>query len=260
MTSIAAGRSPSGARWIEAGRGWPLVLLHAFPLTADMWRDQLAAVPDGWRFIAPDLDAPAGPPTMDAYADAVFALLDHLHIDDCMVGGLSMGGYIAFAMHRRQPVRCTGFVLADTRAEADTAEGRDGREALRRTLAEGGVDAVADAMLPRLLSERARVEQPDVVARVREMIRATDPRRIDAAIVAMMGRPDATPQLDRLSVPVLVIAGDADEVIPPSVARAMRRRLPRALLAIIEGAGHLSNLERPEEFSRALHDFLLAHI
>jgi pimeloyl-ACP methyl ester carboxylesterase len=247
------------ARWLEAGSGWPLVLLHAFPFDADMWCPQLEAVPDGWWFIAPDLEFPADDDGrgLDGCARRVFALLNHLEIEGAIFGGLSLGGYIAFALHRLDPARCTGLVLADTRPQADTAEGRAGREALRKILAEGGPSAVADDMLPRLLSQDA---DPEVVARVRAMIESQDAARVDAAIQAMARRPDSTPDLPRVSVPVLVVVGAEDRITPPDVAREMQRALPRAYLTVIEHAGHLSQFERPDEFSRALQDFLLAHI
>jgi 3-oxoadipate enol-lactonase len=245
-------------RWLEAGTGWPVVLLHAFPVPADMWRPQLAEVADGFRLIAPDLCARAGE-GIDGYARNVGALLDSLAIDAAAIGGLSMGGYVTFALYRLEPRRFSAMILADTRPQADTDDGRATRRALRRRLAEGGSRAVADAMIPFLLSERARREQPEIVSTVRAMIEAQPAAAIDDAIVAMMDRPDSTPLLAGIGVPVLVVAGEHDEVTPPDVARAMERLVPRARSAVIPAAGHLSNLEQPAAFSRVLHDFLLAH-
>jgi 3-oxoadipate enol-lactonase len=246
-------------RWLESGSGWPVVLLHAFPLSADMWRPQLAAVPEGYRFIAPDLCTRPGE-GIDGYARCAGALLDRLEIDTAAIGGLSMGGYVTFALYRLLSRRFSQLILADTRPQADTDDGRAGRQALRRLLAEAGATAVADVMLPRLLSERARREQPDVVTVVRTLIEAQPAPVLDAAIVAMMERPDSTPDLAHIAVPVLLIAGEHDEVTPPDVAQEMERAIPRARAAVIPEAGHLSNLERPGVFSRALHDFLLANI
>jgi 3-oxoadipate enol-lactonase len=259
-------------RWLEAGAGWPLVLLHAFPLSADMWRPQLERVPSGWRFIAPDLrgfgpatdPSGSGPPpradSIDEYARDVRTLMDVLHIDDATIGGLSMGGYVALAMFRLAPQRFSGIVLADTRADADTPEAREGRVKMRTRLSESGVSAIADQMLPRLLSEATRRDDPALVAHVRSLIEANAADALDAALAAMMGRPDATPDLPRISCPALVIVGEADEVTPPALAHAMHAALPRALETLIPGAGHLSSLERPDAFSTALHDFLLAHL
>src|SRR6188768_4188416 len=100
-------------RYLEAGSGWPVLLIHAFPLNADMWRPQLERVPEGWRLIAPDLRGfgqsrlPAGPGTpvasLDDYAADLEVLLDHLNIDELVIGGLSMGGYVTLALFRRSP-------------------------------------------------------------------------------------------------------------------------------------------------------------
>lgn len=197
---------------------------------------------------------------MDEYARGVEVLLDHLEIDSAIIGGLSMGGYVTFAMFRLAPERFTGTILADTRPQADTAEGHAGRAKMRDLLAERGLAAIADQMIPKLLSDVARRERPELVASVRRTIEGQSAAAVDAAIVAMMDRPDSTPDLARLTVPALVVVGEADAITPPDVATGMQARLTRSQLAVIPGAGHLSNLEAPDAFSRALDDFLLAHI
>lgn len=263
----AAGRRLS---WLEAGAGWPVILLHAFPFKAEMWRAQLDAVPAGWRFIAPDLRgfgrAPvlrlkledgAAPLTVDDYAADVLALMDALKLDDAVIGGLSMGGYVAFAMFRMAPGRFAGMILADTRPQADTPQARGARAEMRALLAERGSSAVADQMLPKLFSPAAAA---DVVAAGRQMIESADPAAIDAAIGALMERPDSTPDLPRMTRGTLVIAGEEDAITPVADARAMQSAIPRSTLTVIPGAGHLSNLERPEIFSRALADFLAGHL
>lgn len=246
-------------QWLEAGHGWPVVLLHAFPVSSEMWRPQLDAAPDNCRFIAPELHSASGE-GIDGYARRVGALLDVLAIDTAAIGGLSMGGYVTFALYRLLPLRFSHMILADTRPQADTPDVRAGRESLRAVLADGGPSAVADVMLPRLLSERARREQPDVVSAVRAMIASQPASALDTAISAMLDRPDSTPGLRGIQVPVLLVAGELDTVTPPEVAREMEQVIPRAHAAVIPGAGHLSSLERPGLFSRALNDFLLAHL
>jgi 3-oxoadipate enol-lactonase len=255
-----------GMRCVEAGAGWPVVLIHGFPLSADMWRPQLARVPDGWRYIAPDLRGfgassglepgrPAPHMLMDDYARDVVRLLDRLEIENATIGGLSMGGYVTFALFRLAPERFTGMILADTRAQADSAEGRAARQSMRTLVAARGPSAVADQMLPKLFSADA---EPDAVAQVRAIIEGTPAATIDAALGALMDRPDSTPDLPRMSCPTIVIVGERDEITPVADAERMQRLMPRSRLAVIPGAGHLSNVERPAEFARALHDFLVA--
>ena len=274
MITARDGQTARGrVAWLEAGAGWPLLLLHAFPLHAEMWRPQLERVPDGWRFIAPDLRgfgrgaampsprrgvSPAdGRHRIDEYAADVAALMDSLELDTAVVAGLSMGGYVALALYRAEPSRFSRLVLADTRSQADTAAGREGRAALRARLAAGGAAAVAHDMLPKLLSDGA---DATVVAQVRDLIAAADPAAIDDAIVAIMERPDSTPLLPRISCATLVVVGAHDPITPVADAEAMQQAIRRSVLTVVPDAGHLSNLEQPEHFSRAIGDFLLAHL
>jgi 3-oxoadipate enol-lactonase len=266
MTKATTRRTIETARgtisWLEAGAGWPVVLLHAFPLTAEMWRPQLERVPDDWRFIAPELSSavPAsGARTIDDYARDIRALIDALHIEAAVIGGLSMGGYITLALFRQAPALFSGMILADTRPQADSVQVRDQRASMRALLAREGVSAIADHMIPRLVAERVVQEQPDVVRRVRAMIESSAPRAVDAALEAMMTRPDSTADLARVSCATLVVVGKEDAVTPVTEADAMHRAIERSVLVTLPEAGHLSNLERPEAFSRALVDFLAAH-
>ena len=250
-------------RYLDAGGGWPVVLLHGFPLSADMWRPQLENVPDGWRFIAPDLcgfgpDAMAPVQSMDDLADGVIAFLDAMRIDEATLGGLSMGGYVSFAVMRRAPERAVRLILADTRATADNEQGRAGRTRMLETLRTRGVSAVADEMMPKLLGETTRRKAPEVEELARKLIGVNTAEGLAGAVTAMRDRPDSTSLLSSISVPTLILVGEEDVLTPPADAEAMRSNLSRAHLVSIPGAGHLSNLEAPEEFSAALSDFLVA--
>jgi pimeloyl-ACP methyl ester carboxylesterase len=194
--------------------------------------------------------------TMDDYARDVIALLDHLGIDRAVVGGCSMGGYVTFAIWRLAPRRVRGVVLANTRADADTPEGRERRGQLLALVGRAGPSGVADQMLPNLLGRTTHDSRPEVVARVRALIEANSPEAIATAIGALRDRPDATPLLKTIDVPVLIIAGDEDTLIPHDAADQMFDALPDAQLSVIGRAGHLSSLEAPAVFGRALETFL----
>jgi 3-oxoadipate enol-lactonase len=248
--------------YTDEGRGTPVVLLHAFPQSRAMWDRQVAALSNMHRVIAPDFrgfgesDAPEGTYTLDQYADDVDALLDHLAVQQAVFVGLSMGGYTLFALYRRHAARMKGLVLADTRAQADTEEGRAGRAAMARTAREKGAGAIADLMLPKLLSPVALQTKPELVRQVRTAIERTKVSGIAGALMAMAGRPDSTPLLAQLARPVLVVTGELDGPTPPADGRFMAEHIPGARLEIIPQAGHLSNLERPEEFTDAVRSFL----
>ena len=244
-----------------------LLLVHAFPLSADMWLPQLAKVPHGWRFIAPDIrgfrgagpafeDADLAGATMDDYADDLVALMDHLDVERAAVAGLSMGGYVAMALAARSPGRVTHLILADTRMTADTPEGRAGRDKMKADLDRGGARVVADAMLPKLIGETTKAEQPELGDAVRLLIEMNRPEAIGGAIDALKSRPDRADALSHFTAPALVVCGEEDAITPVADSEAMARTIPGARLAVIPRAGHLSNLEQPAAFNAALHAFL----
>jgi 3-oxoadipate enol-lactonase len=254
-------------RYLHAGAGWPVVFVHAFPLAADMWRPQLDQAPDGWRFIAPDLRGfgPAAassvaPPTMDDFAGDVLALLDELRLDRVTVAGLSMGGYVAFALFRLAPERVASLILANTRAAADSAEGREGRDKMIALVGEQGPGAVADQMLPKLLGETTRRARPHVPHAVRRIIEANSADGIAGALHAMKTRPDCTDLLATFGRPALVVAGEEDTLIPMAESDAMHRALPRSQLVILPASGHLSSFETPDDFSEVVGNFLRANL
>jgi 3-oxoadipate enol-lactonase len=250
-------------RYLEAGSGRPLILIHAFPLDADMWRPQLEGVPTGWRFLAPDLrgfgtsGVNAAAVSMDDHARDVLRLLDALELESAVIGGLSMGGYVAFALFRLAPQRVSGLVLADTRPQGDTQEGMRGRRALLELLSARGLPAVADDLLPKLLGPTTHAGRPAAVIAVRRLIEASSPTAITAAVHALMSRPDSTPDLRRISCPTLVLVGEEDAITPPADAESMHRQIAGSRFVILPRAGHLSNLEAPDEFNAKLSEFLL---
>ena len=206
----------------DEGRGRPLLLVHAFPLNSAMWRRQIDALAPRYRVIAPDLrgfgaSAPGtGAGSLDQHADDLAALLDHLGLERAAVAGLSMGGYISFALWRRHRGRVAALILADTRAGADSEEGRQGREQNARLAEERGPGALAEQMLPKLLSGNAPAALHD---ELRHIIEGNDRAGIAAALRAMAARPDSTALLPSIDVPTLVIVGTEDALTPPSEAR-----------------------------------------
>ncbi len=252
---------------LDEGDGEPaLVLLHAFPLHAGMWAPQIMALAGLTRVVAPDLlgfgatDAPEDPAvySVDAWADQVAGLLDHLGLGRVVLGGLSMGGYAAFAFVRRHRDRLAGLVLADTRPGPDTAEVAERRRRQARQVSERGTTELRESLLGGLLGEHTRAQRPDVVDAVRALS-DNPPAGFVGALTAMRHRPDSTPDLAGIEVPTLVVVGDEDTLSPPEVAQAMHAAIPRSTLAVLPRAGHLSNLEAPNAFGAAL-DGLLADL
>lgn len=244
------------------GDGPAVLFIHGYPLDRSIWTHQIAAL-DGWSRIAPDLrgmgqsDAPDLGYSMETYAADLAVLLDLLGVDDVVLVGHSMGGYIAFEFLRRWRDRVRGLVLVDTRAEADTSEGKRNRDATAATAREQGGEAIAEAMLPKMLGATTLGGTPSTVERVRAIMTATPVAGMVGALGAMRDRPDSTAMLPGLAgLPTLVIVGDEDEITPPAQARAMADAIPGSSLVVIRPAGHLPTLERPVETTNAILAFL----
>lgn len=245
----------------DRGAGLPLVFLHAFPLNRTMWTAQEQALSSQFRVITVDLrghgesDAPLWRYTLDQAADDVWALLDHLSVRQAVFVGLSMGGYILFAFYRKFADRVKGLVLADTRAQADTAEGKDGRFQMAQVAYAKGPAAIADLMIPKLLSPASISSNPDLVRTVRDMIEGNQISGIAGDLMAMAERADSIPYLKQIACPTHIIVGELDQATPPSDAEVMADQIPGARLSIIPGAAHLANLEQPDRFTQIVRLF-----
>jgi pimeloyl-ACP methyl ester carboxylesterase len=244
------------------GEGRAILFVHGYPLDRTLWAHPLAHL-EGWQRIAPDLrgfglsDAPDLGYSMATYADDLAALLDALNVDDVVLCGLSMGGYVAFEFLRRYRERVRGLILMDTRAEADSTEGRRSRDQQIALAREQGAGAIADTMLGRLLSPDTARRQPETVERLRETMLGAPVSGIAGALAAMRDRPDSGPLLSSLeSVPTLVVVGEHDQITPPAAAEGLVAAIPNARLAVIPGAGHLPPLESPEVVTRIVAGFL----
>ena len=271
MIALCAGGGPNGRRTLEiayddVGAGLPVVLLHGFPHDRSLWAPQRNALAGRARIITPDLrglgQTPAGsaggvPPfTVDRYADDVACLLDALHVERAVVGGISMGGYVTLAFWRRHRARVRALVLADTRAAADDDAARARRRELIAVARAEGSAAVAERMLVGMIGKSTRERSPALVEQVRRMLAAAPVEGAVGALEAMMARPDSTPTLATIDVPTLVVAGGEDVIAPEREMRAMHAAIRGSRFEVIAGAGHLSNLERPAAFNHVLSEFL----
>ena len=240
-----------------------ILFVHGFPFDHRMWRHQLAGLAR-WQCIAPDLRgaqgamAPSSPRayTMTAYADDLIALLDRARIRQAVVCGLSMGGYIIFELLRRHPRRVRAAILCNTKAAADTLGAKRGRDALAAKAQREGAPAVAAELVPKLLARETQQRRADVVREVTEMIERQPVVGIVGALHALRERPDSTPLLARIQMPVLAVAGDDDQIAPATGMQEMAEAIPGAEFVLIRSAGHLAPLEQPANVNAALVSFL----
>jgi len=251
--------------YTDEGQGTPLVFLHAFPLSQVMWRPQMHALVNSYRIITVDLrghgesDAQLWNFTINDYADDIISLLDHLNIAQAVFIGLSMGGYLLFSLYKNFPDRVKALVLADTRAQADSQEGKDGRQAMAQLAHKEGASAIADVMLPKLLAPFTIHQCPEIVDQVRAMILQTPTEGIIVDLMAMAARPDSTDLLSKITCPTLVIVGENDVATPVAESHYIAERIADSTLVTIPEAGHLSNFEQPAAFNEALRNFLTTH-
>jgi pimeloyl-ACP methyl ester carboxylesterase len=239
-----------------------VVLLHAFPLSHRMWTPQLESLSDRYRLVAPDWrglgrsGAGDGQYTIELYVDDLLAVLDALDLGGVVACGLSLGGYVLLRALERAPERFHAVVLADTRSRADDDPGKLARAESIRTLKSDGVDAFSRRFAGKLLGPTTLQRRPELAETVAGWIRESSELGICGAQLAMAARTDTTGALTTLGVPALILVGEEDALTPVEQSRAMAEAAPDAKLVVLPEAGHLSNLENPEAFDRALRDFL----
>jgi pimeloyl-ACP methyl ester carboxylesterase len=240
-----------------------LVLLHAFPLTSEIYAQQRDRLSEGTLLLTPDFrgfgQRPPGedPPSLDVLADDVARQLDEHGVDRAVVGGTSMGGYVAIAFARRHPQRLAGLLLANTKADADSPEAAANRRRIAvRVEHERSVEVLHDEVEPKLLGTTTRSDRPDIVAQVHALVAAATPASVAWAQRAMAERPDSYASLAACQAPALVIVGDEDELMPPDAGPAMVDALPAAELVRLPKAGHLACLESPAAWADAARSLL----
>ncbi len=240
-----------------------ILLIHGFPLNSNLWDLQFDDLDNFVRVIAPDLrghgksDQVPGPYTMAMLADDCADLLGYLNVaTPFVVNGLSMGGYVAFEFYRRYQEHVAGLILTATRAIPDSAEAKANRDKMAEVARRSGTTAVAQAMLPSLFAPENFERDKMLVEFVKEMMESTSVEGVIGALAAMRDRPDSTPTLAEIDVPVLIIHGAEDQIIPLAEAEKMAEAIPEAELVVIPNAGHLPNLEQPEAYNDAVIDFL----
>lgn len=257
------GRGEGGDGDAGGGGGEVLVLVHGHPFDRSMWRPQIETFAGpGRRVIAPDLrgyggaTVVPGTTTLTTFAGDIAALLDRLGVDRVVLGGLSMGGQIVLEFYRQFPERVRALILADTFAAAETERGKVARNETADRLLREGMGPYADEVLTRMVAPHNVEALPAVAGHVRDMMRGAPPEGAAAALRGRAERPDYVGMLPRISVPALVVVGSEDAYTPVTDARVMSDGIPDATLAVIEGAGHMPNLERRAEFDTVLGAFL----
>ncbi|PWT82405.1 MAG: alpha/beta hydrolase [Acidobacteria bacterium] len=244
----------------DQGNGPALVLLHGYPFNRSQWRDQLTTFNQSYRVISPDLrghgETDVTATTIQGMAQDVAELMTALDVPTAIIGGLSMGGYVALSFYRQFPDRVKALVLADTRASADTETARQNRAIQAERALREGMPGIADEMVPKLLGPETLANNPELVQRLRQMMVNTNPKGANGALKAMSTREDQTSFLSQITTPTLIVVGREDAITPVADSELMNREIKGSRLEVIEDSGHVSNLEQPEEFDMRLREFL----
>ena len=244
------------------GEGAPLILLHPFPLNHQFWHGCAPLLEHRYRLILPDLrghgDSPPGegPATMERHARDLLALCNEVDIGKAIFAGVSIGGYILFEFWRQARERVAALVLANTRATAETPEGRANREKSIEAVQQRGPAQFIDELVPRLLARTTLETRQDLVAGVRQMMGRMSVQGIVANQQGMMLRPDSIPTLKTINVPALIVSGEEDTATPLAEAELMKQHIPNARLEVVPKAGHYAAFEQPEHVGRLLRSFV----
>jgi len=242
------------------GSGPDVVLLHPFPLHHHFWDGVLEQLATRYRVFLPDLrahgnsEAGEGPVTMQKLADDLDRLCCEFEVTRAIFLGVSIGGYTLFEFWRRHRERVRALVLANTRAAAETPEGRSSRLAIADKVLQEGTSGFIDELITKLVSPTTQTNRPDIVDLARAMARKMSPADVAAVQRGMAERPDSISTLATINVPTLVIAGE-DDSVPLAELELMHQRIPGSQLRVIAKAGHYAAMERPSEFGRLLRTF-----
>lgn len=247
----------------EAGSGDPVVLVHGFPLSSRIFESQLEALSKSFRVITPDLRGFGQSNSIERFsinslADDLHKLLSRIGALPCVLGGLSMGGYVAEAFLRKYPADVKKLILINTKADADSSAARDARNKMIELCRKSGSSAVAKEMLPKMLSPVNIEQKHPVVEQVIKLMDSQPALTVEHALEALRDRDDQTQLLPQIKVPTLIITGDGDQITGVAVAEPMHQAIPGTKLVVIPGAGHLSTMENPAAVNEALLSFLKA--
>ncbi|MFN0274198.1 MAG: alpha/beta fold hydrolase [Chitinophagales bacterium] len=240
-----------------------IIFLHAFPLDGRMWAQQILVLKDQYTLFVPDmrcfgknLSNDAVFCTIDTYADDILQMMNDENLNKAVLCGLSIGGYIILRCMQKFPERISKVILADTKAENDDNTGLLNRAATITKLQDGKQNEVIEGLLGKLMSKHTIDNKPRVVTDVREMMEQQTALAMQSATAALAMRINSKEFLKDIKVPALILVGADDALTPPVFSQTLNEQIAGSILHTIQNAGHLSNMEQPEEFNALVMKFL----
>jgi len=247
----------------DVGEGsTPIICLHGYPFDKSMWKGQLDFLKSSNRIIACDIRG-FGKSTdeesqlsIDLFSEDLRAFMDKLNIDKAIVCGLSMGGFIALNAMKRFPNRFEALILCDTQCIADTAEVKEKRYETIDDINLNGVADFNEGFIKSVFHKDSLTDKKDFVEKLRTVVFANSQHIITGGLSALAERSETCSTLKDINIPTLIICGREDEVTPLVQSASMNSTIRGSILHVIDNAGHVSNLEQPEEFNKHLLNFL----
>lgn len=242
--------------------GPAIIFIHGFPFDKSMWDLQTEAMKEDFRVIAYDIrghgDSVAGEEnfSIDIFTNDLLFLMDALEVEKPILCGLSMGGYIALNAIGKFPQHFSALVLCDTQCIADTPEVKLKRMKAIDTINKGGVEKYAEESLKNLFSTDSFTTKKEVISAVREMIVQTSKQSLSYTLFALSERKETCSKLQDITVPVLILVGKEDKITPLAAARLLHEKIQGSVLKVIGNAGHVANMENPDEFNDHLKKFV----
>ena len=251
----------------DVGKGSiPILFIHGFPFDKSSWQPQLEFLSKTHRVLAYDIRG-FGKSTegtekasIRLYADDLVKLMDALQIQKAVVCGLSMGGYILLNAVSRYPERFEAIILSDTQCIADSAEGKEKRYKTITQIEEGGLTDFTEGFMKNIFCKESLETKKVAVEKIKSIVLSTSPATVTGALRALAERDETCSMLDQVSVATLILCGKEDVVTPPAQSERMHAEIKNSTLRILEKAGHLSNMEQPDEFNRSIIHFLSTHV
>ena len=242
--------------------GLPVILIHGFPFSGRMWEPQVAVLQEIYRVITYDIrghgdsDVGDGHYSIEFFVDDLFGIMDELELSQAVIGGLSMGGYIALRAMEREPNRFKGLVLCDTRSEADANAVKINRANTIKAIKQNGVQVFAGDFVKKIFAKETFKSHPAVVYKIKKIIQSTSPESICSTLLALAARTDTTDVLGKINVPTLLVFGEFDDLTPPEIGEEIHQQITESEFHIVPRAAHISNMENPTFFNEALLGFL----
>lgn len=242
-----------------------ILFIHGFPFDKTIWREQLESLPDGVNGIAYDIRGFGESSSdhsffsIDLFAKDLLALVENLNLDNCVLCGISMGGYIALRAAQLS-MRCIkGLILCDTNCIADTNEVKMKRFNSIEQIVGGAKRDFTEGFVKNVFAEETLSKKPATVDFLRELIMRTEDKTICSTLLALASRTDTSDSLSLIEVPTLIIRGEDDKLMSEEQTTQLAEGIKQAELQIISASGHLPNLENAAEFNKSLNTFLNKH-